>query len=512
MAANNVALRASIEAATLRNIADTFRPPDPSYKGVWKKYTAYVDAGRVQGVLELGLQYLTRDNVDKYFSDVVAYLHTVQPSTASRHVCALAFYAKSLEYTSTDAEVFDVRGTSNGVVQKSLHAQEARYAKHMLSRNGDPHANLPTDVLTEEEHQTILSYAYTSNMLGWKNFVLSWNVCTVSYIRNNSLRQLYLSDTRVDRCHGPEESGRNAICLTLILQPFAHKDNRTKPTKQKKKNAKRVVGFYRHKDFLRCGTSAVATNLWIRFHNNRDLHFRAPPRRGGERGHLIAEWRKIPLITGWSSSTVVTNCYNRVLDSCGVSWSKVSHMRTAGIEYASSRGELGREAIATMSKHTNGDKLETAYVTELFAPTMRVMAGFSQKDDYFVARSEVECPFTQEEMSTLAFPHIEEWREQYQSPMGDKTKAAYNFLYETLPFLARVVFEDGPYYLENFPDHEISRKLRDQLPAEYLRWVQGAKAEAANLVDLCKTNEMQSGDAASRAAFEHFASKLHCLT
>jgi hypothetical protein len=50
-------------------------------------------------------------------------------------------------------------------------------------------------------------------------------------------------------------------------------------------------------------------------------------------------------------------------------------MRTAGIENASARGELTVEETATMSKNSTEHIFE-AYLTELFPPVMRVMAGF----------------------------------------------------------------------------------------------------------------------------------------
>ncbi len=65
--------------ATRRNIKDTFRPAVPLYKGIRKKYTAYIDKQRAEGVLAGGPKYLTRDNVDTYFLEVVAYFRTVQP-------------------------------------------------------------------------------------------------------------------------------------------------------------------------------------------------------------------------------------------------------------------------------------------------------------------------------------------------------------------------------------------------------------------------------------------------
>ena len=109
------------------------------------------------------------------------------------------------------------------------------------------------------------------------------------------------------------------------------------------------------------------------------------------------------------------------------------------MEQSSAFGDLSIDEQATMSKH----KTEKVYryVTELFAPLMKVMAGFARTEVYNVPRAEISIPFERPEL--LVFPHIDVWRAQMQSPMGDKSIAARHFLCEMLPWLAEVVVQDG---------------------------------------------------------------------
>ena len=58
-------------------------------------------------------------------------------------------------------------------------------------------------------------------------------------------------------------------------------------------------------------------------------------------------------------------------------------MRSAGIEYVSSQGELDSGTVGTISKHQSRN-LEKVYLTELFSPVLRVMAGFGKDDKYYV--------------------------------------------------------------------------------------------------------------------------------
>ena len=136
-----------------------------------------------------------------------------------------------------------------------------------------------------------------------------------------------------------------------------------------------------------------------------------------------------------------------------------------------------------MSKHCHDGRLFEAYITELFAPVMRVMAGFKQTATYHVPCTEVEPDCDAAECTRRVFPMWETWKEQQRSPHGDKHKSAVNFLYHVLPFCARVIYQDEPYWLKHYPLHEYSRFLHSKMPPSYPVWARTAIQKAKDLAD-----------------------------
>jgi hypothetical protein len=141
--------------------------------------------------------------------------------------------------------------------------------------------------------------------------------------------------------------------MSYILQPYLHKDGRPGPTgrkrqqqdasqvdnqnqkcrSKKKKNKKRVLGLYRNKNFKQCGTGMLAFNLFVRLYDNCSISFlQVQDQR--------PMWQKFPLIKDWNSRSAAYQTFKSVLQLLNISWAKVTHMRTAGIENASARGEL----------------------------------------------------------------------------------------------------------------------------------------------------------------------------
>ena len=156
-------------------------------------------------------------------------------------------------------------------------------------------------------------------------------------------------------------------------------------------------------------------------------------------------------------------------------------MRLAGIKYASSQVELDGGTVRTMSKH-QGSKLEKVYMTELFPSVLRVMAGFLKEDTYFVPRTMLKLPWSMEEISTYIFPKIHLWRTQFNAPNGEHSGAADNFLNECLPFFAKVMVQDGVYWLHQYPNHEVLKILCNSMPPEYEQWAAGARKEIETMV------------------------------
>lgn len=122
-----------------------------------------------------------------------------------------------------------------------------------------------------------------------------------------------------------------------------------------------------------------------------------------------------------------------------------------------SKGGVEERAISSMSKHVSGKKV-SCYVTELNGKLLQYMAGFSDNEEYFPPRSELILPdwITKEQLIDLCFPASIRWRREQQLVLGEPSEAACNFLYELLPFLSTVIFQDGIYWIKNFSEHEVS--------------------------------------------------------
>ena len=51
------------------------------------------------------------------------------------------------------------------------------------------------------------------------------------------------------------------------------------------------------------------------------------------------------------------------------------------------------------------------------------------------------------------------------------------FLFELLPYLAKVVVQDGIYWIKHYPNHEVSRLILNAMPPEYQRWAVKARSD-----------------------------------
>ena len=388
------------------------KPTPPSeYKGIWKRYVKYINEARNNGELPEGDKYLTRVNVDMYFSNVVTTLE-VTPQSAKRHRSALQWYSNNDEFF-LEEEPFQV---ANGqVVEASLEQQAQTFATNYLLRNHDAHENLPTDVLSKEDHRKLLHHIFSSNVQNWQDLAFGWTCTHDTFLRLASLKIMRLCDIKTNLSHVPNENGPNNRMITLILQPMQHKHNGPNSEGGKKartkrrggqrtvvKTKKRVVGMWRHKDYYRCATGLLAKVFFSRYHCDETLNFNAA-RNDTER----PDWQEKPLIT-WKSLSNARDAYNNIYAACNIHWAKVTHMRTAGMEYASSQGEHGADQLATLSKH-RAERIFEAYLTELFPPLLKTMAGFSPSDNYFLPRSEVPLPYKDDEVVHLVFPRYKKW-------------------------------------------------------------------------------------------------------
>jgi hypothetical protein len=192
-------ISARVKAANIRNAKDIRKEKscDATYKTEWRRFTTFVDAEVEKGELSLddGI-YLTRENVDIYFAESISARDTVTADTARRAVPALQWYADHVEHIH---EHFVVEDSS--AVFLGLEAQRERHAALTSQQYRDPHAKLPTDVLSPPEYVQL--HIGSINHHSWADAQPSMATCDATYVRMSSYLKFTLADLKYDAAHGP---------------------------------------------------------------------------------------------------------------------------------------------------------------------------------------------------------------------------------------------------------------------------------------------------------------------
>jgi hypothetical protein len=137
-------------------------PANRKYQTIWRRFKEFVDEERLHGRLPDGQFYLTRQNVDEYFQKVVAHV-VHEPNTAKAYRPALQWYADNVEHPDPNAS-FKVSLGPRSIVEKSLAFQARQYAQSYLTKKYDAHADLPTDVLTRDDHLKVIRHALPTSV------------------------------------------------------------------------------------------------------------------------------------------------------------------------------------------------------------------------------------------------------------------------------------------------------------------------------------------------------------
>jgi hypothetical protein len=228
---------------------------------------------------------------------------------------------------------------------------------------------------------------------------------------------------------------------------------------------------------------------------------------GVDRATDMPTWRKVKVIQKWRSQKQCQQVYTEVMERCGINWKKVTHLRSHGIELGSVAG-LNAEEIATLSKHKT-ERIFEAYLTELYPPVLGVMAGFRHAGDpYCVPRTEDPHPFDEVTATEVVFPRIGTWRAQQAGPNGDKHESARNFLYETLPFLARVLLQDAPRWMASYPNSFFSSAFRCKMTPAYNLWAAGFAEREDQILNVRATEHRDHMNDATRDSYERMGRAL----
>ena len=435
--------------ATIESSDTTAQAPDRSYTSIMRQFKAFVDKKyRLPAPAQrTDKEYLTVQNVTSYYCESVKFSKN-SPKTVARIKCGLQWFINR-QFVTEQASLFVVEHIPgfNDVIKY----QTREYSHSIMEGDIDPHYRCPTDTLSPEENIHAMKVLFNSNASNWKAMSMSWTLGNSCLIRPDTFLKLTLPKIRADTRHRPPDTTTDRCTVSYILKPYDMKGGRNNG-----KGKTRVVGSWRHKEYLRCAVGMLAFTLFVQLHSNDTLTFhRGPVSR------RRPPWWDISLTDDWDNSGVLCNQYRRLLESANIDYCKCSYIRTSGVDEAGYEGELLQDAITTMSKHTR-NKFDVFYMCELSPDVLKVLAGFHKRDIYTVPRTDITFEeLTNTPIVELIFPNINIWKAQRDGIDGDKSVAARNFLDELLPFLARVVLQDGIFFMHDFPRHLVSQYLRN---------------------------------------------------
>jgi hypothetical protein len=464
---------------------------DAAYTVEWNRFKRFIDRPTNICTVDENGKYLTRSNVDAYFVSDIAIRDCVV-GTAERAIPALNWYAKNLEYK----DVFPRFQVKSPMVEEGLVKHKARYISNQLIKYVDAHASLPTEKVSHDDTTTLLKTALT--MECWADVFLSYNVDMQTMCRGNTLRKLRLCDIVADANHGPgnPKEGNLPLMLTFVLKRITGAKDAAAHV--------RIIGMWPHRDFLRCGTGAIAAALFSRFYFDSETSFYFDHHDG-----LPPSWYNLMLVS-WRTYKPMGEAYHRLYKKANVkpAGGKVTHLRKASINDAG-QGGVSREHISRMSKHA-ADKIDTSYLSELPPEVLHVAAGFSVRHGeklYHVPRTlitfETLIPgrpdLSSHDLANMLFPRRNIWLEDFErSPVLDL--ATKNFLTVLLPHLAKVITQDGIYWISHFPDHDISRLLLLVFGPTYVDWAAEKRLWVRSSESAVQERQIDRLNAGSQAA------------
>ena len=336
---NTIAAR--IAAAQARNRVTTVESstPNDTYESEFDRYKAWVDDN---GFVDPDDgKYITRNNVDLYFSEHVAVERDGTTGTIKRILQALQWYSKNKEHAGSEFHV------ESAIVKLALDTNKERQKNTATSKPGeDPHKGLK-DVLPLADRLKIMHEIYSRGDWGPASVSFTWG--NNAAVRGGSTRNLVFADWNLSRGFGPEESGPMSRTLFLIMRKGGtHKD---------RFDSDQQVGCLRHKEYKLCAVFAGAMwtlwNLSTQRQNPLDFLHRDKDER--------ADWWDTSLID-WKKYGDASSAMRQIYKKTGVYNCKLTHDRTAAIQYAGAMG-LAPHQINSFTNHLL-EKIHRAYQAE----------------------------------------------------------------------------------------------------------------------------------------------------
>ena len=136
------------------------------------------------------------------------------------------------------------------------------------------------------------------------------------------------------------------------------------------------------------------------------------------------------------------------------------------------------------------------------------MAGFDINDPYYVLWMHLELPKPLEVLQDILFPSLQRWKAEQSGIVGDPTCAAQNFLYQVVPYMTKVIVQDGIYFIKDFPDHPVSNLLKNKIDS-YETWAASACAEVQARENSVEMENIRDLNEAAQSAFHQVETQVN---
>lgn len=514
--ANNIAQFEEIRAANRMNFNDG---GNREYKKIIKKYKSWVDSYPSRDELDLVEgNYISCTALITYYLNVESK-RNCNRETAERTRNALD---KLAEYEG--AGLSPLRTNENAtkvyeVMEEVLEGLEKKSAATKKEMNKDPHLCIPTKVISQFSLSKILDDQLNSGAGDWVDVSVVWSVLSTTLMRwhngdTTTLANLYVyknlpphGTTMPHDTFSWDDQNQNdsGWIMSILIPPWQQIKKNQKISKMKTE----LVGAYRHKRSERCVCGLIAFLLYEHLNSTYNISFLQNP----PTGHVF--WADVKLFKLKYSAT--NQAMGRNMKESDVpEWAKKTHLRKYGTHLLTAQG-LSENEVNTMTKHRDNN-FSVSYRAEMSIPVATILAGFNSKDPhdtYFVPRAHIQLPNNLDEprnfsvLQNFLFPQLERWKEELNSSAADKRfgLAGKHFLFELIPWVTKILIQDGVMWIQKFPTNSALQLLKNRLSSpegmqllgvNYSVWANQKRVEIQESVRHRKTMEMATwNDAAA---------------
>ena len=255
MAEDNIAAVIAQARATNATAIRDNSSTNKNYTSEWNLFVKFVDS---HADCSSGPPWLTRSNIDIYFSVHIAASRCCNKGALRRVVNSLQWFAKNKIFPREKFEV------ESPIVLEAINSLVPT-GRSAANPGSDPHVGLK-DAISHKDRKTIMSYIYASRH-DWAPAAVNFSYGHNGAVRGASNRMLTLSDLNMSYSFGPERDGPLSRAFMLVIRKGAKNKDRHESDKQ--------VCFWRHRSYLLCSVFATAAHVLFKL-QGEEIDFLKP--------------------------------------------------------------------------------------------------------------------------------------------------------------------------------------------------------------------------------------------